>query len=61
MYILYIYCTNWLKVISWQEQIGRLLVVIHFEKLEKLRKISIFKFPQAKSEIPEHKNGKKNI
>ena len=28
-WILYIYCTNWLKVISCQKEINRLLVVIH--------------------------------
>ena len=33
---LYIYCTNWLIVISCQEQIKRLLVVIHHENIHEL-------------------------
>ena len=39
LYIMCIYCTNWLKVISCQEQIVRLLVVIY----HKIMWISIFK------------------
>ena len=53
-----IYCTNWLKVILYQEQIVRLLVVIYHENKTR---ISILKIPKAKSGTPEHKNGKKNI
>ena len=36
LWILYIYCTNWLRVISYQEQINRLLVVIHHENINEL-------------------------
>ena len=36
LYILYIDCTNWLKAISCQEQIVRLLVVIHYENIHEL-------------------------
>ena len=54
---MYIYCTNWLRVISCQEQINRLLVLIHHENI----RISIFKIPKSKSGMVEHKNGKKNI
>ena len=34
--ILHIYCTNWLRVISCQEQINSILVVIHPENIHEL-------------------------
>ena len=34
--MLYIYCTNWMIVISNQEQINRLLVVMHHENILEL-------------------------
>ena len=55
MHIMYIYCTNWVKVISCQEQIVKLLAVIP----QKNKRISIFKILKAKSGMPEHKDGKK--
>ena len=36
LYILYVYCTKWLKVISCQEQIVRLLTVMHHKKIHEL-------------------------
>ena len=53
---MYIYCANWLKVIC-QEQINRLLVVVHHENIHELAS----KIPKSKSGMSEHKNGKKNI
>ena len=57
--ILYIYCTNWLRVISCQEQINRLFAGCNTSR--KHTRISIFKIPKAKSGMPEHKIEKKNI
>ena len=56
LYILYIFCTKRLSVTSCQEQIVRPLVASR-----KHTRVSIFKILKAKSKIPEHKNGKKNI
>ena len=43
LYILYIHCTNRLKVISCQEQIVRLLVVIHHENIHELTSLKFLK------------------
>ena len=51
---MYIYCANWLRVIC-QEQINRLLVVVHHENIHELAS----KIPKSKSGMSEHKNGKK--
>ena len=53
---MYIYCANWLRVIC-QEQINRLLVVVHHENIHELAS----KIPKSKSGMSEHKNGKENI
>ena len=53
---MYIYCANWLRVIC-QEQINRLLVVVHHENIHELAS----KIPKSKSGMSEHKNGKKDI
>ena len=45
-----IYCTDWLRVTSCQEKPVKLLVASR-----RHTRINIFKFPIAKSEIPEHK------
>ena len=52
LHILYNYCTNWLRVISCQEQI-----ITSW----KHTRITIFMILKSKSGIPEYKNGKKNI
>ena len=39
LFILYIYCANWLTVMSWQQQIVRLLLVIHDENIQELSSI----------------------
>ena len=36
LYLMYIYCTKFLKVISCQEKIDRLLLVIHHENIHKV-------------------------
>ena len=40
---LYIYCTNWLGVISCQEQINRLMVVIHHGTIRELASLRFLK------------------
>ena len=43
MHILYIYCINWVKVISCQEQIVKLLAVIHHKKINELASLRFLK------------------
>ena len=38
-----LYCTNWLKAISCQEQFARLLVVIHHENIHELASLRFLK------------------
>ena len=56
LHILCIFCTNRRRVTSCQQQIVRPLVA-----LRKHTRVSISKILKAKSEIPEHKNGKNNV
>ena len=41
--MLYIYCTKWLEVISCQDQIARLLVVIHHKNIHELASLRFLK------------------
>ena len=52
------YCTNWLRVISWQEQIDRLLVVIH---LENILELASLRFLNLNLKWQNIKNGEKNM
>ena len=52
------YCANWLKALYHPRN---KLFTVGCNTSRKYTGISIFKVPKTKSEIPEHKNEKKNI